>query len=276
MKVQHYINKDVWPRCREVTLRDGILHCSLANERTYVLTEAYRYDLHIRFANAKTDHDLTQFVRDWGPLDLSEKEKLDNTASIPLSDFRIFQRWLNAVLHLLAAFKGEAGDERTALREFVEAEYENERNFPAPLDEPLSWSILRQQFAVTGSIGDWVSGASMGEVRTATDSLLHLVVVLPASGELVFRRRRNRGEVEARWAIDNLKEALCWMVWYDEFTQHPIICCQECRKVFRGETAHARKYCSHECGHRATARKWQRRKREALRSSKRNQRRERK
>ena len=136
MKVQHHINPEQrWPRCQAVTLNDGILHCSLALQQTYVLTEAYRHDLHIRFANTKTDHDLTEFIRLWGPLDLSEGQKLSAAASFPLSNFRTFQRWLRAVLDLLAAFKSGEG-ERTALQEFLEADYEKERSSSAPLAEP--------------------------------------------------------------------------------------------------------------------------------------------
>lgn len=271
MQVQNRINNQQWPRCRTVALSDDVLHCSLALDRRYVLTEAYKYDLHIRFANAKTDHDLIQFVLAWGPLDLSDGQMVSSDASFSLSDFRTFQRWLKAVLDLLAAFKSADG-ERIALREFIEADYEQERNSPASLDEPISWMMLKQEFAITGAVVAWINGAAIGEVRAATDLLLPLVVVRPVSGDFLFRRRRNRGEVEARWAIDNLREALFWMVWYDEFTKHPINCCQECRKVFRSDTAHARKYCSRECAHRATGRNWQRRRRASLRTSKRNQR----
>jgi len=263
-----------------VTLNDGILHCSLALE-TYALPEAYKHDLHIQFANADTDKDLIAFVRNWGPLSLSEAEKRTSAASVSLSKLRAFQRWLKAVQGILAAFKRAKG-EREALRQLLEAEYEWESYSPSPHPEPVSWSLLRawltaQRMEMTGTIADWLSSAGIASVRSVTEPILSHVAAWPITGEFVFQRRRNRGEVEARWAIDDLKDALRWMVWYDEFTKHPIICCQECRKVFRSETAHARKYCSYECAHRATGREWQRRKRATLRrSSKRNQRTERK
>lgn len=275
MPIQHHINDMRWPRCRAVTLTDAILHCSLDFGPAFVLVEAYRRDLHIQFANANTDEGLIAFVRAWGPLSMSQRDKDAAAVSLPLGKVRAFQRWLRAVIGSLAAFKKAKG-EREALLELLEAEYGQEQYSPAPLPEPVSWSLLRawlkvQGIEFTGTVADWLSSADIGSVRSATEMILSHVAAWPVAGEFVFRRRGNRGEVEARWAIDDLKDALRWMVWYDEFTKHPIICCQECRRVFRGETAHVRKYCSYECAHRATGREWQRRKRTALRSSKRNQ-----
>ncbi len=69
-KVQHHINAIVagsWPRCRDVILRGDVLHCTLDYSQSYGLVEAYKYDPHIRFANAKTEQDLIAFIRAWGP-----------------------------------------------------------------------------------------------------------------------------------------------------------------------------------------------------------------
>lgn len=265
IKLQNRINTidGRWASCQSVVLRDGVLHCSLATERTYVLTEAYENDLHIRFANAETDHDLIAFVRGWGPLYLSEEQARSGAASLPLSYCRAVQRWLRALLDLLAAFKRAVG-ERAALLEFIEAEYEYEHNSPFPPNEPGSLAALRHRFGISGNIVDWAKGADLSAVRSATDFLVPFASVGPQGAHLVCRRQRGQRQVQASWMVFNLEDALRWMVWYDEFTQHPILCCQECRKVFRGETAHARKYCTHECGHRATARNWQRNKRKVL------------
>jgi hypothetical protein len=262
MQMQDRINtiQGRWASCQSVVLRDGLLHCSLATDLTYVLTDAYENDLHIRFANAETDRDLIAFVGSWGPLYLSEEQARCGVASLPLSYCRALQRWIRALLDLLTAFKRAVG-ERIALTEFIEAEYECERNSPFSPNEPLSLALLRHNFEIIGNIVDWAEGANLLAVRSATDFLVPLASVGPKGAQLVCRRRRDKRRVEASWMVFNLEDALRWMVWYDEFTQHPILCCQECRKVFRGETAHARKYCTHECGHRATARNWQRNKR---------------
>lgn len=252
-------NEGEWASCRDVQLRDGILRCSLAQER-YVLTEAYENDLHIRFANSKTDHDLVTFVQAWGPLDLTNGQKRSGSASFPLSNLRALQRWFRALLDVLAAFK-EAKHEQTTLQEFVEAEYEYARNSTFPSEEPFAMPFLRQKFGLSGGIIQWVKNADLPTVRTATDLLVSLAEVGPKGAHLVFRRRRDRRFVEAGWTISCLEDALRWMIWYDEFTKHPLVCCPECRTVFRRETEHPKKYCTHDCAHRASARVWQRKKR---------------
>jgi len=264
MEVNNHINswdRDRWVRCQRVTLRDGALACTLAPEQTYSLTQAYKCDLHIRFANALTDHDLIAFMRAWGPLYIPNFQATPTgLVSLPLSYCRAFQRWLKALVDLLAAFKW-AEDERAALQEFAEAEYEDARNSALHSDEPPVMPFLRHKFGISGDILDWVRNADLRAVRTATDFLVSLAQVGPQGAHLVCCRSRGRRYVEADWTISTLEDALRWMVWYDEFTKHPIVCCQECRKVFRAESAHLRKYCTHECAHRATARVWQRNKR---------------
>jgi hypothetical protein len=248
-----------------VTPRDGVLYCSLTFERTYDLVEAYGDDLHVRFANAQTDEDLISFLEDWGPLWLNPEQAQSGVMSLPLAYCCAFRRWLRALVDLLAAFKRVEG-ECAALQEFVEAEYEKDSASTIHLNEPPSIAQLRILFGISGDVVDWVKQASLSAVRSATDAVLPLFVV--GGTRLSCIRRAGRPIVEAKWVVDSLEEALSWMAWYDEFTQHPIVCCQECRTVFRAETAHARKYCGHDCAHRATARVWQRNKRLANRSSK--------
>lgn len=249
-----------------------MLQCCL-DMRTYDLTQAYEYDPHVWLSNSDTDDKLMEFVRVWGPLYLSGEESSSGMASHPLGYYRAFQRWLRALIDLLAAFKA-AEDEQLALVRFVEAEYESGRHSHIASDESALLFGLRAYLGITGNIVDWVKGAKLGDLRVATDFAIQLATLAPMGWYLLGRRERGRRCLEARWRITTLKEALVWMIWYDEFTQHAIVCCRECRQVFRGETAHARKYCSHECAHRATAREWQRGKRAALRSSnKRKQRR---
>jgi hypothetical protein len=264
-QVQHRINtkEGEWRPCQNVVLSDGVLHCTLALDRKYVLTEAYRDDLHISFSNIETDDDLRAFVHAWGPLYLTDEQRRRGTASFPLGPFRTFQRWLRALLNLLAAFKRAEG-ERAALQEFIEAEFEYDRNSPVPAllpQEPPLLAGLRCQFGISGDLVDWTQGAGLRAVRAATDFLVSCTPVGTPRAGLTCLRKPNRRQIEATWAVSSLEDALRWMVWYDEYTKHSLVCCQECRKVFRAETAHARKYCSHECAHRATAREWQRRKR---------------
>jgi hypothetical protein len=253
MKVQHRIDvgDGRWASCKNVTLRDGVLHCSLEPTRRYVLTEAYEDDLHIRFANAKSDQELIDFVRGWGPLYIPNGQVPPNgLVLLPLGHCRSYQRWIRALLDMLTAFK-QADREREALLEFIEAEQE----YSHP-DEPTSFMLLRSSFNVAGDVLKWATSANTSTVQAL------IVFLIPSSSgtmnglNLVCRRQGETRQLEAGWEIPDMQSALRWMIWYDEFTKHPVICCPECRKVFRGETAHVRKFCGDVCAKRVAARNW--------------------
>jgi Zn-finger nucleic acid-binding protein len=253
-----------WPRCRDVTLRDGVLHCELDFTRTYILTEAYKHDPHVQFADAETDQQLIAFARKWGPPFLNPVTP--GVMDLNFSKHRDGQRCFRALVALLDAFK-QAEGEREALLNFIAAEYGFFYCPPDSIDPELHtrYRLLRDPFRIEGNIADWVGSANLQTVRAATDYLIPRLLFGP-NIQLVSRRAGKRSHLEADWNIYDLEGALQWMVWYDEFTKHPIICCAECRKVFRGETARPRKYCSPECGHRATAREAMRKKRAAERA----------
>lgn len=238
------ISEGEWASCKSVTLRDGVLHCSLELNRTYVLTEAYENDLHIRFANANSDQELIDFFRGWGPLYIPNGQiPLDGVVSLPMNLCRAYQRQSKALLGALTAFKWAEG-ERDALEELVKAE--------CTILQPYSLDEIFPSVGITST--DWVKGASLPEIRVATNRLVRSVTGASFALDLNCKRTGKGRQVEAGWSFLNLEEALRWMIWYDEFTQHPVVCCPECRTVFRGETKRVRKYCSEKCGHKATAR----------------------
>lgn len=243
-----------WASCTSVTLRDGVLHCLLEPKKTYVLAEAYEDNLHVRLANANSDKELADFIRGWGPLWIPMSQiPVNGVILLPLALCRAYQRHIKALLGALTAFKWAEG-EWEALGELISTEHE----------ELLD--IFAAVFHITGNVMDWAKRANLGEVRAATSYLVKSAITSQFSLQFALRRKGYRHQVEAGWRFLNLLDALLWMIWYDEFTKHPVVCCPECRKVFRGETARARKYCSVECGHRATAREAMQRKRAAERA----------
>jgi hypothetical protein len=248
-----------WWSCRSVILCDAQLHCLLQSEKTYDLAEAYEDNLHVRFANADSDKELMDFIRGWGPLWIPNGQIPSNgVVALPLADCRAYQRQIQAVIGALTAFKWGQG-EREALEALIKAEY-GVHEFSST-GEPMLLTVLRSVGPISGNFFDWVKDAGISEVRAATNYLVRIVVGASFNLSLTFRRKGKQRLVEAGWQFFTLEEALRWMIWHDEFTKHPVICCQECRKVFRGETSRSRKYCSVECGHRATAREAMRRKR---------------
>jgi hypothetical protein len=261
-RINEVIARGRWPRCEAVSLNDdGVLRYSLALD-TYDLTEAYKSDLHIRFVNAETDTEVIEFVKSWGPLHAIWTAHISDPASSHLSDFRMCQRWLRAFMDLCAAFK-KAKREHATLLEFVEAESElcRSRTRISP-----GLQHLRFTCGIDGSIGDWLKAADLQTVRNAADSLIS-IAWNPVRMTVSCRRERKRRWIETRYRFTDLEDALVWMVFNDEITKHLVMVCRECRKMFRVDSARVRKYCSNDCGHRATGRDWQRRKRKEERAA---------
>jgi hypothetical protein len=256
-----FIPEGEWRPCKRVTFQDGLLHCVLDSGRTYVLAEAYDNDLHIRFANANSDEEMVSFIRAWGPLYVpSGQIPPDGRVLIPRDYCTILQREMKALIEALSAFKHGKG-EREALGALLDAENALDED-----KENTSRSLARA-FGITQEVQDWLNLAGLSDVRAALDYVVgHALSSVSCSIKLSCRQGGRRRRVEAGWELLTLEDALHWMVWYDEFTNHPVVCCAECREVFRGETARARKYCSDKCGHRATARVAMKKKRKAERA----------
>jgi len=245
-----------WPSSREVSLRDEKVICKLAPERSYDLIAEYPRDPHLQFIGCDSDRQLLTFVKDWGPLSLKSGERTSGESVLPLNEYRCFQRWLKALVNMLSAFKCSQ-NERESLEAFSSASLAK---------DPDSWAHQRLQlemrFGIREDVFLWAAKCDLKSIRAVTGFLLGCESFGGTSGAIFnCSVKRGRPQLKASWDIKSLEEALGWMVWYDEFTRHPLHCCQECRKVFRSDTAHQRRYCSYKCGHRAASRKSQRKRR---------------
>lgn len=245
-----------WVRCREVAIVGTHVHCILATDRTYDLISAYERDPHLQFIGCVTNEQLLAFVRSWGPLTLSWDDSRRGACSAPLGLYRAFQEWLKAVVGLLSALKS-MDRERESLQAFIQAEVAWQQSLKQSAETDLLIVGLKLQHNIEGDLLAWLGNAPVPDVRSAIAFVVQ-TVPLGATSSLQCTRRSGKSSVRARWNISSLQEALSWMVWYDEFTENPLICCQACRRIFRPETAHARKYCCYECAHRVAAREWQR------------------
>jgi hypothetical protein len=261
MQYQDHVNifGASWPRCREVSISDGEIHCALDLGRTYDLVSAYNRDPHLQFIRCEVDEHLLRFVRVWGPLFLSGEDVQKGFCSAPLEDYWIFQRWLRGIVDLLSAFKN-SDQERESLQRFVQAEFERDRQSKLSPESNLLIVGLRCRLNIGDDVLGWLDDAPIVDLRAAIKFVLQIVPIGTAAS-LQCTHRSGKPSVEALFRISSLEEALRWMVWYDEFTRNPLVCCQACRKVFRPQSAHARKYCSYDCGHRIAAREWQRKQR---------------
>jgi hypothetical protein len=166
---------------------------------------------------------------------------------------------LKGIVGLLNAFKNR-DYERESLRAFLQSEIARLQSLGLPAGTAPLFRGLKLLPNTEGDVLSWLDSRSLPDLRSAIAFVLQ-IVPLGATGFLQCTHRSRKPIVRARWSIPSLEEALGWMVWYDEFTRNPLVCCHACRKIFRPETAHTRKYCSYECAHRVAAREWQRKQR---------------
>jgi hypothetical protein len=245
-----------WPRCQDVSIVGADIRFVLDVDRTYDLTSAYQRDPHLQLVECATTEQLLAFVHAWGPLTLSWDEVQRRTGSAPLEGYWAFQRWLKGVVTLLSAFKGRER-ERESLQEFIHAEMAWQRSVKQSAASDFLLKGLRLWCNIEGDVAAWLTDAPLPELRSALAFVVQTVPIGAATSLECIRSSR-KPNVRARWSVSTLQEAARWMVWYDEFTRNPLVCCQSCRKIFRPNTAHVRKYCSYDCAHRVAARLWQR------------------
>jgi hypothetical protein len=261
MQYKDHVNlfEVLWPRCCEVSISGANIHCVLDLGRTYDLVSAYDRDPHLQLISCETDEKLLRFVSAWGPLTLSWDDRQQGYCSAPVERYWTFQQWLKRIVALLSAFKNR-DQERESLRAFLQAEVARQQSLGLRSDNAPLFMGLRSLQKIEGDVLSWFDNTPMPKIRSAIAFVLQSLP-LGATGSLQCTHRSGKPVVSAGWRISSLEEALDWMVWYDEFTQNPLVCCHACRKIFRPESAHARKYCSYECAHRIAAREWQRKRR---------------
>jgi len=254
MQLQHHVNP--WHRCEAVALCPGNLVCALDGTSTYDLVESYDERPHLEFLNVKNDLDLAVFVRSWGPL-WSIRD--GPTAVIAVRPYWLFHQWLKALVHLINEFRSGrdlAGLRKSLIRYALAAD---ERSRALLGVEGFDLQLLRIQFFsfVSCDPDRWFCDAGMSVLREAASfcvsGSLKVVSGLQATWKPTPPRIGWRSEVE------NLEDAIKWMVWHDIAGRRPLTFCHECGNAFIPESAHMRKYCGYECSHRVAAREWRRR-----------------
>jgi hypothetical protein len=260
MKMQHRINTtmpNTWLRPVTAIIQDGNLLCDFEPGKHYELQSSYDRSPHAQFLNATSDERMRAFVKAWGPLYLRTDQAGATLLTFPLAEYHAIRKRFAALRGLVDAIDAPRL-ERERLREFFEAVEEYDSQLSAPLvgveADELQW--FRQRFEVRGSMTDWVLEASPDEVRSAVQWIVPMNLAAPRASVSVVRKAGRR-VLQAHWALDTLRDALHWMLWYDVFRRDPLICCQECRTFFKGGSKHDRKFCDNGlCARRVAARKW--------------------
>jgi hypothetical protein len=277
MKVQHRIyaeswhralRENEWPRPSRVVIHDGNLRCEFIPAKYYNLQDSYRQSPHTQFLNARTDSEMLKFVKTWGPLDLNFDPPTAGVVTNTLAKCHARRRQLTALIGLIGAIE-DAAMERESLQEFLDAEAERSgvdaedfrRRHPGQhyyqIDD-FRLSVQRA-FRVQGSLSEWVARASMTEIRSALEYVVEGTSIAPLSFLRVILHG-DKSVVRNQWLFVSLEGALKSMVWFDLDRKDPLYCCQECRRFFKSESKHERKFCDDpRCAKRAARRNWRRR-----------------
>lgn len=244
MKVQNRVKQEQtvkWPRCKTAQVDGDRLVCALDWERQYDLVRVYRYRPHIAFLNLKTDDDLVRFVLWWGPLWLYGPSGEPEGGK---QRYWAFHRKLKALVNLIQAFKSrDTVARRATIQEYADAQNDDPRKL--------------REFVYSSKAGDdrrWILRASPRELRAVAEFCIATCFTVTSC--LVCTWRDDRAEIGWAYAITSLEKAIEWMLWHDLAGRRPLTFCHECRSAFIPDSAHQRKYCSPECGHRVAARNW--------------------
>jgi hypothetical protein len=240
-----------WCRCKSVAVAGDVFSWTLAPYTEYEVLEAYRDKPHFALMQAQDDDALRAFMRNWGPLRLSDDPN-PNRGSDSVAWYRAKRDFLVAVARLLESIE-RPGRQREALAAFLEATKRDDLINDFPL----------RRFSVPGMAEMWLTAEEWQKsCETASSAAIASVcagivegfpIVAMPSFRVVKKGRRT--VIRASLFINNLWEALVWMVWQDVFREDPILFCWECGQVIDRQTRHARKFHDARCAKRYIDRK---------------------
>ncbi|MBI4474767.1 MAG: hypothetical protein HY646_18995 [Acidobacteria bacterium] len=229
---------------------------------------AYEYaKVHLDFLNLGTGDDdgLLAFMIRWGPLwERTTHRRDEEWGEYPLVTIWKEQAFLAQLVHLSQAFRN-ANELRNALKLFVQAH----EDLLSPFITPLNWTLFRRaSLPAPPPPVAWLGwqrnssrrkgpnpyrGEPLEWVRDATDLDLiefakrclqafmnppsHHEVLVPVWGS----------EFETALQFSDLREAIHWMIWRDEWIKNPVISCDGCKTFFKPTNKHTRRFCSPNC-----------------------------
>jgi hypothetical protein len=247
-----------WPRCSSVEERGEYLACALDWGRKYSLLDN-RAQLHVRFLNVKTDEDLLQFVRAWGPLWLArpgEEDSEGQHGNWPRSWYWAFQSKLTAETGLFQSLKcGDKASLKDALLEYVAAK-DGFSNTTIPFyKSTFTASTLSQLFAGNPDAKpeEWIPAVDIPCLREAAAWCIGTFHC-----DFALRPTWEQTKLQLKWKpfILSLGDAIELELWNSFASARPVTICEECGTAFQPESAHQRKFCSYTCAHRVAMRMW--------------------
>jgi hypothetical protein len=262
MQSQNRINtNDHWYRCSRVDFSGEKVTWELARTPGYDFRDAYEKDPHRQLIRATDNESLRVFVKAWGPL---RDRRLNSWSGTDKVDFyRKMRDRLETIARLIASGARTPEKQRDALQRFVLlAEYDEEaqRLIEAVIRHPRLSNYVKAFLTSEEDTETWLSHSRRSGVRLVIKWLVSELAP-PATTERIQAETHGR-PLRVSLGINNLVDALDWMLWEDMRLGRPIQFCLECDQlIHRKPTKHAKKYCSPACAHRRTGREWQQRER---------------
>ena len=253
MELGHHIDsaRPLWCRCKSVKIDDDKLTYELSHAGWYGILDSYEDGPHLELLAANSDEAIGVFVRKWGPL-----RQLSERVEDSLSWYRSVRDLLTSIVRLIAAT-----EKRTNQRE----ELLTLIRLGESLYNPLP-AFLRMRQGFEPFLDDpetWCENAPISEIdRLWVDFINHFPFV--AGPRFVVEGRGQNRVVRAGLFVNNLVEALQWMIWQDVYRKVPFEFCAECGKLIHSDNRHIHKFCpGGVCARRKTDREHKRKARAA-------------
>jgi hypothetical protein len=244
-----------WPRCHWVNFDGSVVTWKLDAKQQYDFVSAYAEKPHLALIEADSDAALRVFMKQWGPLRAPE------SGTESLLWIRSQRNQLAAMARLLEAVGGRS-EQLPALLAYLDSV--NDTNDTISVRLPFYRRDLEipgdPDAGVDADLRNWCTSASANVVQQLC---VRIIEDFPLTCVPSFRVRRiGRGiAVRASLFINNLNEAVRWMLWQDVFQGVPIQFCRECLSAIRAEDKRSRKFCGWRCAKRNADRRDKARKR---------------
>jgi hypothetical protein len=242
-----------WCRCAAVSINGDAVSWTLKAGGEYDFLSAYSHRTHQELIEADSDNGLVAFMRRWGPL----RKLKDGNDSV--SWYRCKRDSLTATARLLDSIEQRA-DQRPALLALLNCGdeapqlffrfYRRELRIPGDPDA-----------GIDGELKKWCESSSAAEVERVC---LKLVEEIPMTcvPRFTVKKQGRRNVVQAGLFVNNLAEAVKWMLWQDVFQMAPIRFCPECHSLIEQSDKRKRKFCqNNSCAKKVADRKYAAKKR---------------
>lgn len=239
-----------WRSCSHISIDGDTLQWELSDTKRYGILEAYsRGRPHREFMAAGSDDRLKLFVRKWGPLRHPPQER---TGRDSVQWYRDVRDDLTATVGLIGAI-GDRSKLRPALLNVIRLREFSLNSLNTLLQMTRRWN------AVCSDPEKWCENAPVDEIEALCEQFVNEFPLAWGPRFVVVKRNR-RNVVRSSLFINNLLEALPWMVWQDIFREEPFSFCQDCGNFILREGGREWKFCDSVCAKRNADRKsWRRR-----------------